>query len=98
MFSSYLKMKYRYPNIVHSFLEQGSRLIHSCHLVLEDMAGQSGTPDIWMTFVMLLTYTERGVRLSCSEFKTLKLLRYDSVQNNRVRGLVEEHFRVGIYS
>ena len=86
MFSSYVKAHYRFPNIVVSFLEQGSGLIHSGHFVLEDMLAVS------VTFVMLVTYTAYGVRLSCSELEGRISLRL--VQENRVRYLVNKHFEV----
>ena len=85
MLSSYVTAHSQFPDIVVSFLEQSSGLIHSCHFVIQ------AAPVISMTSVMLLTYTECGIRLSCSEFENLKF----SNEDERLRGLVEEHFTVG---
>jgi len=84
MFSSYIKAHRR---TVHSFLEQSSGLVHSCHFVLEHVS------VFWVTLMMLVTYTESGVRLSCSEFEG-QILLDDSYREDAVRGSVEEHFRV----
>lgn len=46
-----------------------------------------------MTFVMLVTYTNLGVRLSCSEFEDL--LWPDNSFLENTKSLVGEHLRVG---
>ena len=90
MFSSYVKAHNRFPSIVVSFQEQSSGFIHSCHFVLE------GVPAFSVTFIMLVTYTENGVRLSCTEFEGHTTLRL--VQESRINYLMEEHFRVSYLS
>ncbi|SRR5260221_14295973 len=65
MFSSYVKARHRYSDIVVSFLEPSAELIHSCHFTIRTWS------TVKMTFVMLVTYTESGIRLSCSEFESL---------------------------
>ena len=59
LFSSYVEARHPYPDIVVSSLEPVKELIHSCHFVI------SATSSIQVTIV---TYTEHGVRLSCTEF------------------------------
>jgi hypothetical protein len=86
MFSSYVKAHRRYPDIVISFLERSAELIHSCHFAIR------ATPTVWMTFVMLVTYTESGVRLSCSEFEGLVWPAHSFREN--INSLVDEHLRV----
>ena len=95
MFSSYVKVHHRSPAIVVSHLERKSGLIHSCHFVLKNMS-LSG-----MTFVMLVTYTDYGVRLSCSKFERPISLQDDHSQETGVSPLdvlVQKHFRVGYFS
>ena len=89
MFSSYVKAHYRYPDIVVSFLELSADHIHSCHFTLR------AASTVRMTFVLLLTYTQSGVRLSCSEFEDLGWPD-DSFREN-IRCLVDEHLRVGCF-
>ena len=45
---------------------------------------------------MLVTYTENGVRLSCTELEGHTTLRL--VQESRINYLMEEHFRVSYLS
>ena len=93
MLSSYVTAHSQFPDIVVSLLEQSSGLIHSCHFILHVAA-----PTIRMTSLMLLTYTECGIRLSCSEFENLELLSSDTGREKRDGRLVEEHFKVGYLS
>ena|SRR5260221_14405502 len=86
MFSSYVKAHHRFPHIVVSFLEKRSGLIHSCHFVLQDVS------FIAVVFVMLVTYTEDGLRLSCAEFEGFLSIHF--VQETRSSYLVEKHFEV----
>jgi len=86
MFSSYVKTHHRFPNIVVSFLEQSSGLIHSCHFVLKEVT------FIAVVFMMLVTYTGDGLRLSCAEFEGF--LPIHVVQETRSSYLVKKHFRV----
>ena len=91
MLSSYVKVHHRIPAIFDSYLERNeeSRLIHSCHLAIKDVDS--------MAFVMLVTYTEYGVRLSCSRFESLISRRYPGWER-KIRTFVNEHLRVGYFS
>ena len=92
MFSSYVKARHRYPDIVVSFLEPSAELIHSCHFAIRALSTVS------MTFVMLVTYTESGIRLSCSEFESLNWPQTpDDVFEYYIGILVEQHLRVGYF-
>jgi len=86
MLSSYVKACHRYPLIVVSFLETSRGLIHSCHFVIQVGSVNS------VIFLMLVTYTENGVRLSCSEFKVILLLR--DLGDSAIGALMEKHRRV----
>ena len=59
LFSSHVEACHPYPDIVVSSLEPVKELIHSCHFVI------SATSSIQVT---IITYTEHGVRLPCTEF------------------------------
>ena len=87
MFSSYVKAHHQYPDIVVSFLEPSAELFHSCHFAIRAVS------TVWMTFVMLVTYTNSGVRLTCSEFEDLLWPDYSFLKNTK--SLVDEHLRVG---
>ncbi|SRR5260221_10393182 len=86
MFSSYVKTHHRFPNIVYSFLEKSLGLIHSCHFVLRD------GPFISVEFMMLVTHTEDGLRLSCAKFEGFLSIR--SFQERKVHDLVKRYFQV----
>jgi len=93
MFSSYVKIHHQFSNIVVSFVEKNSGLIHSCHFAFQDV---SFVPPFSVVFLLLVTYTEDGLRLSCSEFGDLQPIRF--VQESRVHHLVEKHFQVSYLS
>ena len=79
MVSAYVK--HRYADGVASFLQPTGGFVHSCHFVL--------TSDL-VKFVMVVTYTANGLRLSCTEF-----------EGDATRGVIElvkVHFRVGKFS
>jgi len=89
MLSSYVKACHRYPLIVVSFLEASRGFIHSCHFVIQV------TSVIEVIFLMLVTYTENGVRLSCSEFNVILFLRgWDDSIRKAIGVLMEKHRRV----
>ena len=88
MFSSYVKAHRRYPDIVISFLDAGTELIHSCHFAIQVGVLTS------VTFVMLVTYTEHGERLSCSQFAD-PLFFHDLSLRMKLRSLVAQHCQVG---
>jgi len=91
MFSSYVKARNRYPDIVFSFLDSNTELVHGCHFVIRAV-----TSIVWVSFVMLVTYTKHGVRLSCSEFDyPERPLRSFSQEDIDV--LVEEHLQVSCF-
>ena len=93
MFSSYVKACHRSPAIVVSYLEQSSGFIHSCHFVLKDMSLD------WVIEVLLVTYSETGVRLSCSEFEGRRIVFLNGTYlQNGISRFVEQHFRVGYLS
>jgi hypothetical protein len=48
-----------------------------------------------MTFVMVVTYTNFGVRLSCSEFEDLLWHDHSILEN--IKSLVKEHLQVGYF-
>jgi hypothetical protein len=78
MLSSYLRM-HQYPNVVVSFLKESAGLIHSCHFVIQ---------RVKVTFMMLVTYTEHGVRLSCTKTENIR---------NDTAWLVQKHYQVGYF-
>jgi len=82
MFSSYVETHHRFPDIVVSFLEKSSGLIHSCHFVLQDV----------LVFMMLVTYTEGGLRLSCAEFEGFISNLF--VRETTFSYLIEKYFEV----
>lgn len=84
MFSAYVKAFHQYPDIVVSFLEPSAELINSCHFVVRASSIAA--------FVMLVTYTKSGVRLSCSEFEDLRWPPGRFLGDN-IRSLVEQHNR-----
>ena len=90
MFSFYVKAQHQSPAIIVSYLEQSSRLIHSCHFVLKD------TSLPWVICVMLVTYTEYGDRLSCSESEGHLLFLHDTYRAKGISNIVEEHFQVWV--
>jgi hypothetical protein len=97
MFSSYIKAHYRHPDVVVSSLEASAGLFHSCHFVIRTVSGIG----MCMAFLMLLTYTEHGGRLSCSKFGGLLPLHDQSGGHVVPRTLKEDvirlvggHFRV----
>lgn len=93
MISSYLNMCHQYPDIVVSFLKLTSPLIHSCHFVIRKLPLANWVINV-VTLVMLMTYTEHGVRLSCSAFERLDgfSLQLES------RSMMEGHYQVGYLS
>ena len=84
MFSAFVQAQYGHPDVAVSFLEPSTEFIHSCHFVIRAMSVG------WGTFAMLLTYTQRGVRLSCTKFEGITLLDTDH--------LVETHLQVGHFT
>jgi hypothetical protein len=83
MFCSYVKERCRYSNIV-SFLKPGDGLLHSCHFVIR--------PASCSWSVMLVTWTNDGVRLSCSIFEHIT---WDSSMRENIESLFREHIQVG---
>ena len=63
MFSSCIKAAYSYPDSVFSFLDSTEELHHSCHFVMHTAV------RVRVKFVLLVTYTGRGIRLLCTEFR-----------------------------
>lgn len=91
MFSAYVKAHHRYPKIVVSFLESNNGLLHSCHTILEAVS-----VEVWVISVMLVTYTEYGVRLSCSQFEGFIPIHRHPLRGT-IMSLVDEHRRVGFF-
>jgi hypothetical protein len=87
MFASYVKELHRpyASRDVVSFLVSMTDFIHSCHFTISTSAGQ-------VRFVMLVTYTERGVPLSCTEFEKEYPYVLTSSKSDR---LVAKHLLVG---
>ena len=88
MCTSYVNARYWYLDTVVSFLEPHAGLVHSCHFGLRQ------EPFVWAVFIMLVTYTKPGVRLSCSEFELARFpltIRFD----DDFRIIVQKHHQVG---
>lgn len=80
MFFAYVK--YQYPHIATCFLQPAGGFVHSCHLGF----------SVGVLFVMLVTYTAKGRRLSCTEYKSS----YGGCET--VVEIVKAHIQVVLFS